>query len=68
MRTSTAAEIIDQLNREINVVLADPKMKTRLTDLGTAAFPGSPADLARFLVEETDKWGKVVKASGAKAD
>ena len=68
LRTSTAAEIIDQLNREINVVLADPKMKTRLTDLGTAAFPGSPADLARFLVEETDKWGKVVKASGAKAD
>jgi hypothetical protein len=43
-------------------------MKTRLADLGTAAFPGSRADLAKFLVEETEKWGKVVKASGAKAD
>ena len=68
LRTSTPAEIIDQLNREINVALADAKMKTRLAELGTAAFPGSPADLAKFVAEETDKWGKVVKASGAKAD
>ena len=68
LRTSTEAQIIDQLNREINAALTDAKMKTRLADLGTAAFPGSRAELARFLVEETDKWGKVVKASGAKAD
>jgi tripartite-type tricarboxylate transporter receptor subunit TctC len=68
LRSSTAAEIIDQLNREINAALMDAKMKTRLADLGTAAFPGSRADLAKFLVEETEKWGKVVKASGAKAD
>jgi len=68
LRTGTPAEIIDQLNREINVALTDAKMKTRLADLGTAAFPGSPAELAKFLVEETDNWGKVVKASGAKAD
>ena len=68
LRTSTPAEIIDQLNKEINVVLADAKMETRLAELGTAPFPGSPADLAKFVAEETDKWGKVVKASGAKAD
>jgi tripartite-type tricarboxylate transporter receptor subunit TctC len=68
LRTSTPAEIIDQLNREINVALTDAKMKARLADLGTTAFPGSPADLAEFVAEETDKWGKVVKASGAKAD
>jgi tripartite-type tricarboxylate transporter receptor subunit TctC len=68
LRTSTPAEIIDQLNKEINVALTDAKMKARLAELGTAAFPGSPADLAKFVVEETDKWGKVVKASGAKAD
>jgi tripartite-type tricarboxylate transporter receptor subunit TctC len=68
LRTSTPAEIIDQLNREINVALTDAKMKARLAELGTAAFPGSPADLAKFVAEETDKWGKVVKASGAKAD
>jgi len=68
LRTSTPAEIIDQLNREINVALTDAKMKARLAELGTAPFPGSPADLAKFVAEETDKWGKVVKASGAKAD
>ncbi len=68
LRTSTPAEIIDQLNKEINAALTDAKMKARLADLGTAPFPGSPADLAKFLVDETDKWGKVVKASGAKAD
>ncbi|HWF94970.1 MAG TPA: tripartite tricarboxylate transporter substrate binding protein [Xanthobacteraceae bacterium] len=68
LRTSTPAEIIDHLNREINAALTDAKMKARLADLGTAPFPGSSADLAKFLVDETDKWGKVVKASGAKAD
>jgi tripartite-type tricarboxylate transporter receptor subunit TctC len=68
LRKSTLAEIVDQLNKEINAVLADAKMKARLADLGTTAFPGSPADLAKFVAEETDKWGKVVKASGAKPE
>jgi tripartite-type tricarboxylate transporter receptor subunit TctC len=68
LRKSTAAEIGEQLNREINTVLTDAKMKVRLADLGTTAFPGSPADLASFVAEETDKWGKVVKASGAKPE
>jgi tripartite-type tricarboxylate transporter receptor subunit TctC len=68
LRKNAPAEIVDQLNKEINAVLADAKMQARLADLGTTVFPGSPADLAKFVVEETDKWGKVVKASGAKPE
>jgi tripartite-type tricarboxylate transporter receptor subunit TctC len=68
LRKSTPAEIIDQLNKEIDAVLADAKMKARLADLGTTVFLGSPADLAKFVAEETDKWGKVVKASGVKPE
>jgi tripartite-type tricarboxylate transporter receptor subunit TctC len=68
LRKSTPAEIVDQLNRESNVALADAKMRARLADLGTTVFAGSVADLARFVAEETDKWGKVVKVSGAKPE
>jgi tripartite-type tricarboxylate transporter receptor subunit TctC len=68
LRKSTPAEIVEQLNREINAALADAKMKARLADLGTSVFRGSAADLANFVVEETDKWGKVVKVSGAKPE
>jgi tripartite-type tricarboxylate transporter receptor subunit TctC len=68
LRKNTAAEIIDKLNSEISASLADQKMKARLLDLGTTVFPGSSADFARFIAEETDKWGKVVKFSGAKPD
>jgi tripartite-type tricarboxylate transporter receptor subunit TctC len=68
LRKNTAAEIIDRLNTEISAILADQKMKARLVDLGTTVFPGSAADFARFIAEETDKWGKVVKFSGAKPD
>jgi tripartite-type tricarboxylate transporter receptor subunit TctC len=68
LRKNTAAEIIDRLNTEISAILADQKMKARLVDLGTTVFPGSSADFARFIAEETDKWGKVVKFSGAKPD
>jgi tripartite-type tricarboxylate transporter receptor subunit TctC len=68
LRKSTPAEIVDQLNKAINAVLADAKMQARLADLGTTAFLGSPADLAKFVTEETDKWGKVVKVSGAKPE
>jgi tripartite-type tricarboxylate transporter receptor subunit TctC len=68
LRRSAPAEIAEQLNREINAVLTDAKMKVRLADLGTTAFPGSLADLASFVAEETDKWGKVVKISGAKPE
>jgi len=65
---ATPVNIIEKLNQEINAALADPSMKTRLTDLGCAVFAGSPADFGKFIAEETEKWAKVVKFSGAKAD
>ena len=65
---ATPVNIIEKLNQEINAALADPTMKTRLTDLGCAVFAGSPADFGKFIAEETEKWAKVVKFSGAKAD
>ena len=68
LRKSTQAEIVQRLNKEINAILADPDMRARLADLGTTVFPGSAADFDKFLVEETEKWAKVVKISGAKAD
>ncbi len=64
----TPAEIIDRLNREINAGLADPKLEARFAELGAAVLPGSPADFGKLLVDETEKWAKVVKFSGAKAD
>ena len=64
---NTPAEIIDKLNKEINAGLADSKLKARLTDLGGTALPGSPADFGKLIAEETEKWAKVVKFSGAKA-
>jgi len=63
----TPAEIVDKLNREINASLADFKIKARLTDLGTTIIGGSPANFGNLFAEETEKWAKVVKFSGAKA-
>jgi tripartite-type tricarboxylate transporter receptor subunit TctC len=65
---NTPTEIIDKLNKEINAALADPKIRARLADMGSTVLPGSPADFGKFIVEETGKWGKVVKFSGAKAE
>jgi tripartite-type tricarboxylate transporter receptor subunit TctC len=62
------AEIIEKLNREINAALADPKMKARLADLGGIVLPGSPADFGKLIADETEKWGKVVKFAGIKAE
>ncbi len=63
----TPPEIVDRLNRELNAVLADPKMKARMADLGmTVQISKTPADYASFIAEETEKWSKVVKFSGAK--
>jgi tripartite-type tricarboxylate transporter receptor subunit TctC len=61
-------EIIDRLNKEINVALADPNMKARLADLGGTVLAGSPAEFGKLIAEETEKWGKVVKFSGAKPE
>jgi tripartite-type tricarboxylate transporter receptor subunit TctC len=64
----TPAEIVDKLNKEINAGLVDPKLKARFADLGAAVFPGSSFDFAKFIATETEKWAKVIKFSGAKAD
>jgi tripartite-type tricarboxylate transporter receptor subunit TctC len=64
----TPAEIIDKLNKEINACLADPKLRARLADLGGTALAGSPADFGKLIADETEKWGKVVKFVGIKAD
>jgi tripartite-type tricarboxylate transporter receptor subunit TctC len=64
----TPDEIIDKLNKEINAILADPKAKARFANLGASLMPGSPADFGKFVADETDKWAKVVKFSGARPD
>jgi tripartite-type tricarboxylate transporter receptor subunit TctC len=64
----TPAEIIDKLNKEINAGLADPKIAARIADMGGAVLMGSPTGFGKLIADETDKWGKVVKFSGAKAD
>ena len=65
---STPAEIVGKLNHEINAAFADPKMKARLIELGGMILAGSPADFGKLVAEETEKWAKVVKFSGAKPD
>ena len=65
---NTPADIIGKLNKEINSVLADPAAKTRFAEVGAILLPGSPADFGKLLADETEKWGKVVKFSGAKVD
>jgi tripartite-type tricarboxylate transporter receptor subunit TctC len=63
---TTPIEIIDTLNQEVNAVLADPRIKTRFADLGVAAVDGSPADFAKLIADETEKWAKVIKFAGIK--
>ena len=65
---NTPTDIIERLNKEINAGLVDPKLKSRLVDLGGTLLLGSPADFAKLIADETDKWAKVVRFSGAKAD
>jgi tripartite-type tricarboxylate transporter receptor subunit TctC len=65
---ATPAEIVEKLNREINSGLADPSMKARLADLGGTALPGSPTDFGKLLTDEIEKWAKVIKFAGLKAD
>jgi tripartite-type tricarboxylate transporter receptor subunit TctC len=64
----TPSDIIALLNRHINAALADPAIKARLANLGSTVLPGSPADYGMLLANETEKWAKVVKFSGAKPD
>jgi len=65
---NTPSEIVEKLNKEINAVLADPKTRARLADLGGTPLPGSPADFGKLIAEETQKWSNVVKFAGAKPD
>jgi tripartite-type tricarboxylate transporter receptor subunit TctC len=58
--------IIDKLNAEVQTILADDSFKARLADLGASALPLSPADFGKLIAEDTEKWAKVVKFSGAK--
>jgi tripartite-type tricarboxylate transporter receptor subunit TctC len=65
---NTPSEIIGILNREVNAALVDPAFKARLADLGEEPFPSSPAGFGKFIVEYTEKWGKVIRAAGIKAE
>jgi tripartite-type tricarboxylate transporter receptor subunit TctC len=65
---NTPPEIIAILNKQVNAALADPTFKARLADLGAEPFPGSPAEFGKFIVDYTEKWGKVIRATGIKAE
>jgi tripartite-type tricarboxylate transporter receptor subunit TctC len=64
----TPPEIVETLNKQINAALADPTMRQRFTELGCGVFSGSPADFQKFIANETEKWEKVIKFAGVKAD
>jgi tripartite-type tricarboxylate transporter receptor subunit TctC len=64
----TPRPIIDKLNKTINAALADPAMQAKLAQLGGTLIPGTPEDFGKLIAEETDKWAKVVKATGATAE
>jgi tripartite-type tricarboxylate transporter receptor subunit TctC len=65
---NTPADIVDKLNKEINVALADPKMIARLADMGGILLAGSPADFGRHIADETEKWAKVIRAANIKPE
>jgi tripartite-type tricarboxylate transporter receptor subunit TctC len=64
----TPTEIVARLNQEINAILADPKAKARLAELGGTVLAGSPADFGKLIAEETEKWGKVIRAANIRAE
>jgi tripartite-type tricarboxylate transporter receptor subunit TctC len=65
---ATPAEIVDKLNKEINAALADYKIKAHLADLGSVPLALSPADFGKLIAEETEKWGKVIRAANIKPE
>jgi tripartite-type tricarboxylate transporter receptor subunit TctC len=65
---NTPADVVEKLNKETNAALADAKLKARLADLGGTALAGSPADFGKLIAEETEKWGKVIRAANIKAE
>ncbi len=64
----TPRDIVEKLNHEVNAALADPAMQAKLAELGGTLIPGTPEDFGKLIADETDKWAKVVKASGATAE
>jgi tripartite-type tricarboxylate transporter receptor subunit TctC len=64
----TPAEIIHKLNKEINAALGDPRIKARIAELGATAFPTSPSEFGKFIANETEKWGKVIRAANIRAE
>jgi tripartite-type tricarboxylate transporter receptor subunit TctC len=65
---NTPAEIVARLNSEVNAALADPRVKASFADVGTAVLPGSPADFGKLLADDTEKWGKVIRAANIKVE
>jgi tripartite-type tricarboxylate transporter receptor subunit TctC len=65
--SGTSGEIIDKLNREVNAAFADAKFRARFSALGSTALPGSPAEFGRMIVDETQKWAKVIRAANIRA-
>ena len=65
---NTPAEIVDKLNEAINAGLADPTIKARLADLGGVPMPMTPPEFGKFIADETEKWGKVIRAANIKAE
>ena len=64
----TPAEIVDSLNRQTNAGLADPTIKARLLDMGGMLLTGSPVDFGKLIADETEKWGKVIREAGIRAE
>jgi tripartite-type tricarboxylate transporter receptor subunit TctC len=65
---NTAVEIVDELHNEINGGLADTGLKMRFTELGDAVFPSTRADFAKLIADDTEKWAKLIKSAGIKAN
>jgi tripartite-type tricarboxylate transporter receptor subunit TctC len=65
---NTPADIVDKLNKEINAGLANPGLTTRFADLGSAPMPMTPIAFGKLIVEETEKWGKVIRAANIKVE
>jgi tripartite-type tricarboxylate transporter receptor subunit TctC len=64
----TSVEVVDRVNKEINAALADPNVRARLAELGVTVTAGSPADVGKFIADETEKWGKVVRFANIKVE
>jgi len=65
---STPAEIVEKLNREINAALSDPMIRARLGEMGGTVLAGTPADFSKLIADETEKWGKVIRAANIKPE